>query len=192
MPRPKKELAQNTRALAVLAMRTLLHQHGYLGVSLADVAQQIGVRQASLYHHFPGGKEQLVLEVAQDAIDHDAQGFRQVLSEHEGVQPRLTALAHFILSGPVRTGRMLQEALRFMDAAHQERVYDDFHRREYLPVKRIFDEGVQSGELRAHDTRRSTWAFLDLAEQLGTNPEESDPAALAEWIVDLLLHGLSS
>lgn len=190
VPRPRKDVAQDTRARALWAARTLLQERGYLGVSLDDVARAVGVRQASLYHHFPGGKEELVLGVAREAIDHDAAGIERTLREHAAARTRLTALATFLLSSSVRTGRMLQESLRFVGEAHQERVYADFYAREYLPVRRVFDEGVSSGELRPHDTRRSAWAFLDLVEQLGTNPEERGTDDLAEWIVDLLLNGL--
>lgn len=192
MPRPRKDSAQDTRARALSVTRNLLHERGYLGVTLDDVAAAIGVRQASLYHHFPGGKEELVVHVAREAIAHDATGLERAVREHDNVQDRLIALATFLLSNSVGTGRMLQESMRFIAPAHQERIYADFYAREYLPVRRVFDEGVSTGELRAHDSRRSAWAFLDLVEQLGTNPEEHGQADLAGWIVDLMLSGLST
>ena len=68
MPRPRREDAQDTRTLALGAARDLLHQYGYLGVSMDAVAERVHVRKASLYHHFPEGKEQLVLLIADTAI----------------------------------------------------------------------------------------------------------------------------
>lgn len=191
MPRPKKADARDTRTLALGAAHDLLHQHGYHGLSLDAVARRVGVRQASLYHHFPGGKDQLILEVARQAVERDAQGFGQAIGRHPTAQGRLRATARFILSGPGRTGRMVQEAMRFLDEAHQAQIYDAFYQGEYLALRRVFEDGVRSGELRPHDTARSTWAFLDLTEQLGANPAEASQTDLADWIVDLLLHGLA-
>jgi TetR/AcrR family transcriptional regulator, lmrAB and yxaGH operons repressor len=38
-------------------------RHGYDGASLATLSERTGLGKSSLYHHFPGGKEQMALEV---------------------------------------------------------------------------------------------------------------------------------
>ncbi|MEM9807575.1 MAG: TetR/AcrR family transcriptional regulator [Cyanobacteria bacterium P01_D01_bin.56] len=40
----------------------LFRRHGYDGVSLAQIAKATGLGKASLYHHFPGGKAEMVRE----------------------------------------------------------------------------------------------------------------------------------
>lgn len=40
----------------------LFRQHGYDGVSLAKISEATGLGKASLYHHFPGGKAEMVQE----------------------------------------------------------------------------------------------------------------------------------
>lgn len=40
---------------------------GYEGASLALLSEATGLKKASLYHRFPGGKEQMGMEVLQDA-----------------------------------------------------------------------------------------------------------------------------
>ena len=40
----------------------LFRHHGYDGVSLAKIAEATGLGKASLYHHFPGGKAEMVQE----------------------------------------------------------------------------------------------------------------------------------
>ena len=40
----------------------LFRRHGYDGVSLAKIAAATGLGKASLYHHFPGGKAEMVQE----------------------------------------------------------------------------------------------------------------------------------
>lgn len=41
---------------------------GYDGASLADIASATGLGRSSLYHHFPGGKEEMALAVL-DTVD---------------------------------------------------------------------------------------------------------------------------
>ncbi len=59
------------RALFVTKIMPVFRAHGYDGTSLAQLAAACGVRKASLYHHFPGGKD----EIANAALDHCAAWF---------------------------------------------------------------------------------------------------------------------
>lgn len=38
----------------------LFRQFGYDGVTLSKISQATGLGKASLYHHFPGGKDEMV------------------------------------------------------------------------------------------------------------------------------------
>jgi AcrR family transcriptional regulator len=78
------------------AMRGLQH-HGLAGMSFTEVLAGSGAARGAIYHHFPGGKRQLVEEAA------ERQG-RQVLAH-------LTALAE----RPARSPRDVVEA--FVDLA---------------------------------------------------------------------------
>ena len=50
-------------------------QFGYEGSSLSVISAQTGLKRASLYHHFPGGKA----EMAQAAFDQVLQSFDQLV-----------------------------------------------------------------------------------------------------------------
>ena len=45
---------RNTRAALLDAAERLIRERGYAGVSYADLAELVGVRKASIHHHFPG------------------------------------------------------------------------------------------------------------------------------------------
>ena len=44
----------------VPSLLNLFRQFGYDGVTLAKISQATGLGKASLYHHFPGGKDEMV------------------------------------------------------------------------------------------------------------------------------------
>lgn len=44
----------------ILKLLQLFREHGYDGATLSKIAQTTGLGKASLYHHFPGGKDEMV------------------------------------------------------------------------------------------------------------------------------------
>ncbi|MFE6254714.1 TetR/AcrR family transcriptional regulator [Agromyces sp. NPDC057865] len=53
-------MAGDTRARMVRATQVLMASHGSHGTSFTDVLAASGAPRGSLYHHFPGGKDELV------------------------------------------------------------------------------------------------------------------------------------
>lgn len=58
-----------TRELIMDAFGDQLAATGYSGISLAGVARTVGIQKRSIYHHFPGGKQDLYVAVAERYID---------------------------------------------------------------------------------------------------------------------------
>src|SRR6185503_7714391 len=48
----------------------LLAKKGLLGASFSKILEESGAPRGSLYHHFPGGKDELVLEAIELAQSH--------------------------------------------------------------------------------------------------------------------------
>lgn len=60
------------RAAAVEALFALFRAGGYDGVSIGEIAAATGLGRSSLYHYFPGGKEEMaqaVVAYAREAIE---------------------------------------------------------------------------------------------------------------------------
>ncbi len=47
-------------------IRDVFRQHGYHGASLTSISEATGLGRASLYHHFPGGKDEMVAAALDD------------------------------------------------------------------------------------------------------------------------------
>lgn len=61
----------------------LFRQYGYDGVSLSKISQATGLGKASLYHHFPGGKDDMV-ETVLTTLDQWLQDTAMDALEGEG------------------------------------------------------------------------------------------------------------
>ena len=57
----------DTRKLILRTAREMVLTRSYLGLSFQDLADRVGIRKASLYHHF-ASKEALGLEVVADSL----------------------------------------------------------------------------------------------------------------------------
>jgi AcrR family transcriptional regulator len=73
-PRPRYTKGERTKVRIVDAAVELYSRSGFNAVSLRDIAAQAGLTHAGLLHHFPGGREALLLEVLarRDAIDAES------------------------------------------------------------------------------------------------------------------------
>ncbi|MBZ9992941.1 TetR/AcrR family transcriptional regulator [Mesorhizobium sp. BH1-1-4] len=73
-------MATDTRNRMIEATALLLRRRGYHGTSLNDILSASGAPRGSLYFHFPGGKDQLVVEVTRDSVDKVTQRLGEALS----------------------------------------------------------------------------------------------------------------
>ncbi|MGL5880170.1 MAG: TetR/AcrR family transcriptional regulator [Xenococcaceae cyanobacterium] len=58
-----------TKDKLILQLLELFRRYGYEGATLSKISQFTGLGKASLYHHFPGGKEDMVNAVL-DYLEH--------------------------------------------------------------------------------------------------------------------------
>ena len=57
-------ITSDSRNQMIQSAALLFREHGYSGTGFRDVIEHSGAPRGSIYHHFPGGKEQLAAETA--------------------------------------------------------------------------------------------------------------------------------
>lgn len=72
-------------------LMTAFRKHGYDGASLAELSKRTGLGKSSLYHHFPGGKEQMALDVLAH-LDRRSRPMLESVADGRTPQARLGAL----------------------------------------------------------------------------------------------------
>jgi TetR/AcrR family transcriptional repressor of lmrAB and yxaGH operons len=61
-------MAKDTRARMLETTARLLQHRGYHGTALSDILAESSAPRGSLYFHFPGGKDQIVIEATAAAV----------------------------------------------------------------------------------------------------------------------------
>ena len=92
-------MAKDTREYMIDTTAGLIHRRGFHGTSLNEILEQSGAPRGSLYYHFPGGKEELVLEATRQGVAIVTQVLKEVLTDSspdpaDGVRAFIEAAAH--------------------------------------------------------------------------------------------------
>ncbi|MBZ9719031.1 MULTISPECIES: TetR/AcrR family transcriptional regulator [unclassified Mesorhizobium] len=95
-------MANDTRTRILETTGLLLRQRGYHGTSLNDILSASGAPRGSLYFHFPGGKDQLVIEVTRASVADVTERLGEALAAEK--DPAV-AVHHIYQS----VGRMLED-----------------------------------------------------------------------------------
>tara|TARA_R110002012_G_scaffold26473_4_gene85956 strand:+ start:1370 stop:1963 length:594 start_codon:yes stop_codon:yes gene_type:complete len=85
----------DTRTRLINTMQISLQRNGLHGTGLTELLSLAKAPKGSLYHHFPGGKEELAMAAIAQTADQLERFFSRLFSEH--ADP-LDAVAHWIQS----------------------------------------------------------------------------------------------
>lgn len=186
-------LGSRERVLTV-AEPLFLHQ-GYGGVSLRDLGKELGIKPASLYYHFPGGKDELFVEVMQRMMERTRQGLQQAIgSAPADVRSQLRAAAGYLASQPpIDMTRMMRSDLVSVAEDHSRRLQADMYRCLLRPIERLLLDGMERGELaRTIDPMLVAGSFLVVVNSMHDAQAYSHVPGetMAVNVVDVLLDGL--
>lgn len=71
-----------------VAAINIFHAKGYFATSINEIAQAVGIRKSSIYHHY-GSKEDLLFEILQESMVHLQQELTLALEDKEDPLERL-------------------------------------------------------------------------------------------------------
>jgi TetR/AcrR family transcriptional repressor of lmrAB and yxaGH operons len=93
-------MAKDTRTRMIESTARLLQHRGYHGTALSDILAESAAPRGSLYFHFPGGKDQLVIEATRAAVAEATQELRDALvhakTPAQGVRAYVEAAARIM------------------------------------------------------------------------------------------------
>ena len=92
-------MAHSSRERLLDAAVDLLQRQGYHGTGLNELLERSGAPRGSLYHYFPGGKEQIGAEAIARAGDQVAAAIDHLLRTKPTVAAAVDALAGLLAAG---------------------------------------------------------------------------------------------
>jgi TetR/AcrR family transcriptional repressor of nem operon len=139
----------DTKTTLLLEAETLIRTRGYSGFSYADLAEIVGIRKASIHHHFPT-KESLVAATLEGYRDRYARNLARIEADHADAIDRIGAYARLYLLGLNRGLGCLCAALAaelgpLPDSLRAETV--SFFEDQISWIGRVYATGLDRGEV---------------------------------------------
>jgi TetR/AcrR family transcriptional repressor of nem operon len=157
-----ESMAVGTRDALVQAAESLMRTKGYAAFSYADLAEQVGIRKASIHHHFPT-KEDLGIAIVEEYIARVRTEFDRIEVAHDDLQGRLNAYVVAFRASSEGGLLPLCGALAAEMAALPSGLQKLTHRFFDMQLKwltSILDQGMTKGEIGPSSKTRQKAFFL--------------------------------
>lgn len=174
----------------------LFSERGYKAVTLRDIADELGMRPASLYNHAPGGKEQLFILVTERGLARHVRGIAAaVAGAAPDLKAQLRAIAEWLLANPpINLDRMLHSDMPELEPAEAERLSYLAYQSLIAPIRQVVATAAARAEIDPAQASTLAAVFVTSIEairELGRRTNVPQAEAL-ESVLRLLLDGAST
>jgi AcrR family transcriptional regulator len=180
MPSTRRSASQRRRAPQIIdAAARVFAERGFHGATTQDLADVLGIRQASLYYYF-SSKEAALELVCLKGVEGFFEAAKTIAARRESAQKRLISLIGSHLSPLVDRAESRRRIGRWSRGL--ERIFED-----------VIKEGVAKGEFRADlDVRLATLAILGMCNAASSwqRKENIDVNDIAEEFARLMTDGM--
>lgn len=139
----------DSRARVLDAAEKLFMERGYASVTMRDIANVLGVKQAALYYHAPNGKEQLYREVVARHMTHQREGLEKIMaSAPEQLDAQLGAITDWLVEqAPVDLMRMVRSDAMQISETYAEELIQQVDQSMMQPIIKVIRAAQARGEV---------------------------------------------
>lgn len=144
--------------------KRLFIQHGYHGLSMREIAENVGVSKAALYYHF-SDKQELFLAILGTSLKQIETVLSDLIAENTNPQLQIQTFVNWILSQPAEERaviRLASQELNQLDKDARKNFEMEYYRGFIDKLTRIFENGIAMGIFRSIDPRLMTWSLLGM------------------------------
>lgn len=183
------------RERVLVAAEHLFAEKGYGPVTLRQIGARAGLNHSSLYHHVPGGKADLFVEVMERIYERHRAGLTAALASAEpSLRAQCYAAAHWLLSQPpMDLVRLEHVDMPELAAAQVQRLSNGAYLALQLPLVEALSSAHTRGEIGEHDFDLISGGLVGLIESLFAVSETvagKPRLVMAERLIDVMLDGL--
>jgi len=176
------------------AAGSLFSERGYSAVTLKDIARALQIRQAALYYHAPGGKEELFTVVSRQTLERHRDGLTEAIAgADENITAQLREAAAWLLGqAPFDLARFVRADLPSLDEAAATELEALSRQALSQPIESALFAAYQRGEVRMIDPPVITHVFLAMVNSLHDvhRFKRTPKDIVAQDVIDTLMQGL--
>ena len=136
----KKTNKSSSREAVLNAAEELFTIRGYKNVKLKHIADNLGIKQASIYYHFPLGKEDLYVEVMLRHLEHRHTVLKKLIAQaNPDLESCLRQLGIWLIKQPPLNGaRMILTDLPQLSPEKAVEIESAMYRCAFAPIEDLF------------------------------------------------------
>ncbi len=190
------EQNQEARERVLQAAESLFVSCGYQAVKIKDIAKAAGIHHASIYHHIPGGKSDLFVEVMTRYLQRHQTGLRSAIANADtDLQSQLSAIAAWLLSQPPLDAiRLTNSDLPAIDPEAAKAIDNLAFEAVLLPIVFVLESARAQGSIEHPNLGNVAGAILSSVEGLHALPDEhvrGSRLVMAEELMAIFIRGLA-
>jgi AcrR family transcriptional regulator len=183
------------RERVLVAAEQLFAEKGLGGVTLRQIGAQAGLNHSSLYHHVPGGKAELFVEVMERIFGRHRAGLTAAIDEAgPSLRTQLHAAADWLIGQPpIDMLRMQFVDMPELRPEQVARLTENAYLSLQGPLVIALDMAHARGEIGRADFDLVSGGLLGMIQSLHAVSEEvagKPRRAMAHTLLDLFLDGL--
>jgi len=169
---------------------------GLRKASLSDIARPLGVGKTAIYHHFPGGKRELMEEVTHREEQTILGKMRAAIAEQEDPLEKMRAM----ITAKLLQGQRLRKLLDVpQDVGEEiEAIYADrelsYNREEFSMIREIIESGLEQGIFSGKNPERLTSILQMIARRIEMTlvfeMNEETMQGIIDDVLDILFYGI--
>lgn len=171
----------------------LFSERGYTAVTLRDIADALHMKQASLYNHAPGGKEELFITVTERNFTRHRVGIEHAIVQAGlDLRTQLHAIARWLLAQPpTNLQRMAHSDMPAISAVEAERLNTLVYQSLLEPIVKAATAAADRGDIRQEHAGMLAGTFLVSIEAIRElmPRAEAPQEVIVGNLIDLLLDG---
>lgn len=155
--------ADEKREEILRTARKIIHQKGYHGTKMQDIADAVGMYKGSLYHHVDK-KEDIILEIINDGLTNIIDGLEESCTASSTYEGKLKAAIRYHIRHTAHntdTLAVLLENTKHLPPEHQAPIIEQQHRYENVFID-ILEKGIEAGEFKPVDVKIVAFGILGM------------------------------
>ncbi|MZG24250.1 TetR/AcrR family transcriptional regulator [Dickeya dianthicola] len=157
----------DTRQALIQSAEFMIRSRGYSAFSYADLEKMVGIRKASIHHHFPK-KEDLGMIIVESNIIKSENDLQKIESQFSSAYVRLCAFASIfrvaMQDGMLPLCGALAAEMTSLPSTMQNLTRQYFHL-QLVWLEKIINEGISDGEIPdSGETCQKSFQILSLLE----------------------------
>jgi AcrR family transcriptional regulator len=144
--------------------KCLFIEHGYHGLSMREIAEQVGVSKPALYYHFKD-KEELFCAILNVGLEELGKRIEQIQLKPVSNDQKIREFMDYVLTQPAEQRAVIRlgtQEMAQLGPESRQRFNESYHKQFTGRLSEMIKAGMICGEFKEMDLDIATWSLMGL------------------------------